>query len=115
MTLNNNETTQIIHMRYHHCASSSSDRHCTAVFISGPIAGILLKRFGCRLVAVAGSLILFVGLLTSSFITSLPGLYATYGFVGGRTQYMPISGEDPGFLKWGFICIKEWEGGGSLC
>ena len=66
----------------------SSGSHCTAFFISGPIAGILLKRFGCRLVAIAGSLIMFVGLLTSSFITSLPGLYATYGFVGGKAQYI---------------------------
>ena len=49
----------------------------------GPVTGILLNRFGCRLVAVAGSLILFVGLLASVFIPSLPVLYATYGIIGG--------------------------------
>ena len=52
--------------------------------LSGPVTGILLKRFGCRLVGVAGSLILFVGLLTSVFTPSLHVLYVTYGFIGGK-------------------------------
>ena len=52
--------------------------------LSGPVTGILLKRFGCRLVGVAGSLILFVGLLTSVFTPSLHVLYVTYGLIGGK-------------------------------
>ena len=54
---------------------------------SGPVTGILLKRFGCRVVGTVGSLILFVGLLTSVFTPSLHVLYVTYGLVGGMRKY----------------------------
>ena len=51
---------------------------------TGPISGGLCDRFGCRMVAVTGAVISFIGLLISSFATSVTYLYFTYGILGGK-------------------------------
>ncbi|XP_060081990.1 monocarboxylate transporter 14-like [Ylistrum balloti] len=49
----------------------------------GPVAGILEKRFGCRLVAMTGSALIGVGMLASAFVPTLFWLYLTYGVITG--------------------------------
>ncbi|XP_021373604.1 monocarboxylate transporter 6-like [Mizuhopecten yessoensis] len=49
----------------------------------GPVAGILEKRFGCRVVAMVGSALIGVGMVASAFVPSLYWLYFTYGVITG--------------------------------
>ena len=48
-----------------------------------PLGAILSERFGCWVVALLGTLACSIGLLSSSFVTSLPMLYLTYSVVWG--------------------------------
>ena len=48
-----------------------------------PISCSLSERFGCRIVAICGSLICMVSLLSSSFVTKLELLYFTHGILFG--------------------------------
>ncbi|XP_015754276.1 PREDICTED: monocarboxylate transporter 10-like [Acropora digitifera] len=48
-----------------------------------PLGAFLSERYGCWVVSLVGNLACFVGLLSSSFVTSLPLLYLTYGTVWG--------------------------------
>ncbi|XP_019628478.1 PREDICTED: monocarboxylate transporter 13-like [Branchiostoma belcheri] len=47
------------------------------------VAGALSNVFGCRAVVMAGGLVAAVGLLSSMFVTSLPVMYLTAGFITG--------------------------------
>ncbi|XP_076866886.1 monocarboxylate transporter 8-like [Brachyhypopomus gauderio] len=53
------------------------------VFLCSPLVSMCTDRFGCRATAVGGSLVAFVGLLTSSFAKSLALQYLTYGLLFG--------------------------------
>ena len=48
-----------------------------------PLGAVLSERYGCWVVSLVGNLACFVGLLSSSFVTSLPLLYLTYSTVWG--------------------------------
>lgn len=48
-----------------------------------PLGSVLGERYGCWVVALLGNLACAVGLLSSSFVTSLPMLYLTYSLVWG--------------------------------
>lgn len=48
-----------------------------------PLGAILSERYGCWVTALLGCLACSVGLLSSSFVTSLPLLYLTYSLVWG--------------------------------
>lgn len=63
-----------------------------AVFFFSPISSILVDRFGLRQTAFVGSLMAFVGMLSSSFIKQIELLYLTYGLlmgVGSSLVYTP--------------------------
>ncbi|XP_078665638.1 monocarboxylate transporter 13-like [Branchiostoma floridae x Branchiostoma belcheri] len=47
------------------------------------VAGALSNMFGCRAVVMTGGLVAAVGLLSSMFVTSLPVMYLTAGFITG--------------------------------
>ena len=53
------------------------------MFFFGPLTTSLCERFGCRIVTVIGALFCITGMLLSSFATSLPVLYITYGLTWG--------------------------------
>ncbi|XP_062980851.1 monocarboxylate transporter 10 [Elgaria multicarinata webbii] len=53
------------------------------IFFCSPIVSIFTNMFGCRIVAVVGAAVAFVGLLSSSFVSSLGPLYFTYGILFG--------------------------------
>ncbi|XP_033759849.1 monocarboxylate transporter 9-like [Pecten maximus] len=53
------------------------------LLVTGPTAGILEKRFGCRVVAMTGSTLVGVGMVASTFVPSLHWLYLTYGVIAG--------------------------------
>ena len=48
-----------------------------------PLGAVIGERYGCWVVALLGTLACSVGLLSSSFVTSLPMLYLTYSLVWG--------------------------------
>ena len=50
----------------------------------GPIVTKLADRYGCRLIAIAGSLIASLGFFASVFAPSLYMLYISFGIVSGK-------------------------------
>ena len=52
-------------------------------YLFSPLGAVLSERYGCWVVSLVGNLACFVGLLSSSFVTSLPPLYLTYSTVWG--------------------------------
>ncbi|NXB54779.1 MOT10 protein, partial [Leucopsar rothschildi] len=62
------------------------------VFFSSPIVSIFTDLFGCRKVAVIGAAVGLVGLLSSSFVSTIEPLYFTYGILfacGCSFAYQP--------------------------
>lgn len=49
----------------------------------GPIASVIINRFGCRVTCVLGSLVAAFGLALSSFSSSLEMMMITFGVIGG--------------------------------
>ena len=56
-------------------------------FILGPLASILVGKFGARAVAVSGGLFASSGLILSAFAKELAHLYFTFGFLTGMYNY----------------------------
>ena len=48
-----------------------------------PLGAVLSERYGCWITALLGNLACSIGLLCSSFVTSLPLLYLTYSVIWG--------------------------------
>ncbi|CAB1416101.1 unnamed protein product [Pleuronectes platessa] len=62
------------------------------IFFCSPIVSVFTDIFGCRITAVSGAAVGLVGLLASSFVTSLGPMYFTYGIVfacGCSFAYQP--------------------------
>ncbi|KAL6096223.1 slc16a10 [Pungitius sinensis] len=62
------------------------------IFFCSPIVSVFTDILGCRITAVGGAAVGLVGLLASSFVTSLGPLYFTYGIVfacGCSFAYQP--------------------------
>uniref|UniRef100_A0A6J0US62 Monocarboxylate transporter 10 n=1 Tax=Pogona vitticeps TaxID=103695 RepID=A0A6J0US62_9SAUR len=53
------------------------------IFFCSPIVSIFTNIYGCRTVAVVGAAVAFIGLLSSSFVSSLGPLYFTHGILFG--------------------------------
>ena len=53
------------------------------MYLFGPITSGLSERYGCKVVAVFGGLLCFLGLLLTSFVSDLSKLYMTYGVLWG--------------------------------
>ncbi|KAK2883409.1 hypothetical protein QQF64_016992 [Cirrhinus molitorella] len=62
------------------------------IFFCSPIVSVFTDLLGCRITAIGGAAVAFVGLLASSFVESLGPLYFTYGIVfacGCSFAYQP--------------------------
>uniref|UniRef100_A0A8C9WKL3 Monocarboxylate transporter 10 n=1 Tax=Scleropages formosus TaxID=113540 RepID=A0A8C9WKL3_SCLFO len=62
------------------------------IFFCSPIVSVCTDLLGCRITAVGGAAVALVGLLGSSFVTSLGPMYFTYGIVfacGCSFAYQP--------------------------
>lgn len=62
------------------------------IFFCSPIVSVFTDLLGCRVTAVGGAAVGLVGLLASSFVTSLGPMYFTYGIVfacGCSFSYQP--------------------------
>ncbi|NWY00591.1 MOT10 protein, partial [Nothoprocta ornata] len=62
------------------------------IFFCSPIVSVFTDLFGCRKVAVIGAAVGFVGLLSSSFVSTIEPLYFTYGVLfacGCSFAYQP--------------------------
>nr|XP_046228431.1 monocarboxylate transporter 10 [Scatophagus argus] len=62
------------------------------IFFCSPIVSVFTDILGCRITAVGGAAVGLVGLLASSFVTSLGPMYFTYGIVfacGCSFAYQP--------------------------
>ena len=60
--------------------------------LSSPISGVLINKFGCRIVCIAGCIIGALGIGLSSLSPNVAILMLTYGVVGGYglgTMYLP--------------------------
>ena len=60
--------------------------------LSSPISGVFIKKFGCRIVCMAGCIIGALGIGLSSLSPNVAVLMLTYGVVGGYglgTMYLP--------------------------
>ena len=56
----------------------------TVFFLTGPVVGALVNKFGCRPVGIAGSLIGASAFILSTFATNITVFHFTYGFMGGK-------------------------------
>ncbi|GAB1597584.1 monocarboxylate transporter 12-like [Argonauta hians] len=52
-------------------------------YLAGPIAGALTNVYGCRKVAIAGSLLTTFGFVISIFVNNVYFLYFSFGILGG--------------------------------
>ncbi|XP_044532652.1 monocarboxylate transporter 10 [Gracilinanus agilis] len=62
------------------------------IFFCCPIVSVFTDIFGCRKTAVVGAAVGFIGLLSSSFVSSIEPLYLTYGIIfacGCSFAYQP--------------------------
>lgn len=62
------------------------------IFFCCPIVSVFTDIFGCRKTAVVGAAVAFIGLLSSSFVSSIEPLYLTYGIIfacGCSFAYQP--------------------------
>lgn len=60
---------------------------------TGPLSSILVTRFGCRPVMLAGGLLASAGMILASFASRLLELYLTAGVLTGEgTQGPPLKG-----------------------
>ncbi|XP_077636171.1 monocarboxylate transporter 10 [Crocuta crocuta] len=62
------------------------------IFFCCPIASVFTDMFGCQRTAVMGAAVGFIGLLSSSFVSSIEPLYLTYGIIfacGCSFAYQP--------------------------
>ncbi|XP_043861246.1 monocarboxylate transporter 10 [Dromiciops gliroides] len=62
------------------------------IFFCCPIVSVFTDIFGCRKTAVAGAAVGFIGLMSSSFVSSIEPLYLTYGIIfacGCSFAYQP--------------------------
>ncbi|CAH1228410.1 SLC16A10 [Branchiostoma lanceolatum] len=51
--------------------------------LCSPLAGILVDKIGCRKTSCLGAVLVFTGLMTSSFASRLEILYVTFGIITG--------------------------------
>lgn len=58
--------------------------------LTGPIVSILATRFGCRNVAVVGSIMAAGSFFASSFSNSIIMMLITYGIMGGQFKPMML-------------------------
>ncbi|XP_054992926.1 monocarboxylate transporter 10 [Sorex araneus] len=62
------------------------------IFFCCPIASVFTDLFGCRKTAIVGAAVGFIGLMASSFVSSIEPLYLTYGIIfacGCSFAYQP--------------------------
>jgi len=50
----------------------------------GPVASVLVNRFGCRIVSIVGSVIAGVFFAISQFSPNIDVMILTYGVMGGQ-------------------------------
>ena len=53
------------------------------MYFTAPLSTSLSKRYGCRAVSIAGAIACILGMVLSSFYTSLYHLYLTHGVILG--------------------------------
>lgn len=111
-----------------------------ASLILGPVVGVLLDRYSCRQVTIAGTLIAVSGFVASIFSPNVEILIITYGFVGGIGFCMvyitsviavgiyfsrkralatgiAISGAGIGIFAYGYLCdflLSEYDWRGTV-
>ncbi|XP_006839990.1 PREDICTED: monocarboxylate transporter 10 [Chrysochloris asiatica] len=62
------------------------------IFFCCPIVSVFTDIYGCRITAVVGAAVGFIGLMSSSFVSSIEPLYLTYGIIfacGCSFAYQP--------------------------
>lgn len=52
-------------------------------YSSGPLSSVLTNLFGFQIVVMTGGLLIFAGVIATTFTTSVNQIYVTYGLVTG--------------------------------
>ena len=65
--------------------ADSSTRH--NLYFVGSFTNALAMRFGTRIVAFIGGIVLSIGYISSMFATKIEHLYLTYGLTAGNCNY----------------------------
>jgi MFS family permease len=55
--------------------------------MSGPIASILVNKFGCKFVTVLGTLVAACGFIISIFAPNIYFMYFSFGIVAGKLAF----------------------------
>ena len=81
----------------------------------GPLVGLLVNRFGCRVTAISGAILCVLGLLITSFAKHLEFMYFSYGIVYGcasslvvLTSFVVVT---KAFTKWRSLAVGVSAGG----
>ncbi|XP_069139016.1 monocarboxylate transporter 11-like isoform X3 [Argopecten irradians] len=77
--------------RFHDSIAKTSlvgSLYSTFLSCGGVCDGLLIRRYSCRLVAVAGGLLMTIGMFVSAFMTSLDWIIFTFGVVGGVSSLL---------------------------
>ncbi|XP_071161639.1 monocarboxylate transporter 12-like [Mytilus edulis] len=53
------------------------------ISLAGPLTGVLINRFNCRLSMMVGSLMLTTGLVTTAFVPNINWTFLTFGLLSG--------------------------------
>nr|XP_045614996.1 monocarboxylate transporter 9-like isoform X1 [Procambarus clarkii]XP_045614997.1 monocarboxylate transporter 9-like isoform X1 [Procambarus clarkii]XP_045614998.1 monocarboxylate transporter 9-like isoform X1 [Procambarus clarkii] len=61
--------------------------------LGGPISSMFIRRWGCRLSLMLGSVLMVMGYLASAFATSLEMLFVTYGIIVACGMNFAYSGQ----------------------
>lgn len=61
--------------------------NCSLFCSSAPLSSVLTNRFGFQLVVMTGGLLIFSGVIATTFTTSVNQIYFTYGLITGT--YFP--------------------------
>lgn len=57
-------------------------------FFSGPIVSVLLERYNCRQITIAGTTLSVVAFIISTFSPNVEILIITYGLLAGEKHYL---------------------------
>ena len=73
---------------------------CCVCGVSGPLASLLIGRYGCSVTILLGGLLSSLGLLGSAYAANLYMVFASYGAVSGETEVNQCGSRSQPSLAW---------------
>lgn len=60
------------------------------LYSAGPLSSVLTNCFGFQLVVMTGGLLIFTGVIATTFTTSVNQIYVTYGLLTGTYSHITL-------------------------